>query len=58
MSGLVSRTVTETQMLSRVVEEEELKFAGNKDQFIFNSELCGTLDEVSDLVAAKQTEEP
>jgi len=31
-------------------------FTGNKGQFIFNSELCGTLDEVSDLLAAKQTE--
>ena len=55
-SGLVSRTVTETQKLSRVAEAEKLKFAGYKDQFIFNSELCGTLDEVSDLLAAKQTE--
>ena len=55
-SGLVSRTATETQKLSRVAEAEKLKFAGNKDQFIFNSELCGTLEEVSDLLAAKQTE--
>ena len=55
-SGLVSRTATESQKLSRVAETEKLKFAGNKDQFIFNSELCGTLDEVSDLLAAKQTE--
>ena len=55
-SGLVSRTATEIQKLSRVAEAEKLKFAGNKDQFIFNSELCGTLDEVSDLLAAKQTE--
>ncbi|XP_068734144.1 uncharacterized protein [Montipora capricornis] len=45
-SGLVSRTATETQKLSRVAEAEKLKFAGNKDQFIFNSEL----------LAAKQTE--
>ena len=55
-SGLVSRTATETQKLSRVAETEKLKFAGNKNQFIFNSELCGTLDEVSVLLAAKQTE--
>ena len=33
-----------------------MKFAGNKDQFIFNSKLCGTLDEVSELLAAKQIE--
>ena len=55
-SSLVSQTATETQKLSRVAEAEKLKFAGNKDQFIFNSELCGALDEVSDLLAAKQTE--
>ena len=55
-SGLVSRTATETRKLNRVAEAEKLKFAGNKDQFIFNSELWGTLDEVSDLLAAKQTE--
>ena len=55
-SGLVSRTATETQKLSRVPEAKKLKFAGSKDQFIFNSELCGTLGEVSDLLAAKQTE--
>ena len=52
----MSRTATETQKLSRVAEAEKLKFAGNKNQFIFNSELCGTLDEVSVLLAAKQTE--
>ena len=55
-SGLVSRAATETQKLSRVAEAEKLKFAGNKDHFIFNSELCRTLDDVSDLLAAKQTE--
>ena len=55
-SGLVTRTATETQKFSRVAEAEKLKFAGNKNQFIFNSELCGTLDEVSVLLAAKQTE--
>ena len=55
-SGLVSRTATETQKLSRVAKAEKSKFAGNKNQFIFNSELCGTLDEVSVLLAAKQTE--
>ena len=32
-SGLVSRTATETQKLSRVAEAEKLKFEGNKDQF-------------------------
>ena len=52
----MSRTATETQKLSRVAEAEKLKFAGNKNQFIFNSELCGTLDEVSVLLVAKQTE--
>ena len=31
-SGLVSRTATETQKLSRVAEAEKLKFAGNKHQ--------------------------
>ena len=55
-SGLVSRTATETQKLSRLAKAEKLKFTGNKDQFIFNSKLCGTLDEVSDLLATRKTE--
>ena len=52
----MSRIATATQKLSTVVEAEKLKFAGNKDQFIFDSELCGTLHEVSNLLAAKKTE--
>ena len=39
----------ETQKLSRIAKAEKLKFAGNKGQFIFNSELSGTLGEVSNL---------
>ena len=54
-SGLVSQTATETQKLSGVAEAEKLKFAGNKDQFIFDSEFSGTLDEVSNLLPAKKT---
>ena len=42
--------------LTRVSEAEKLKFAGNKDQYIFNSELSRTLDEVSNLLATKKTE--
>ena len=55
-SSLVSRIATATQKLSGVAEAEKLKFAGNKDQFIFDSDLCGTLHEVSNLLAAKKTE--
>ena len=52
----MSRIATVTQKLSRVAEAERLKFAGNKDQFIFDSELCGTLHEVSNLLSPKKTE--
>ena len=55
-SGLVSQTATKTQKIIRVAKTEKLKFTGNKDQFIFNSELSGTLDEVSFLLAAQKTE--
>ena len=55
-SSLVSRIATATQKLSGVAEAEKLKFAGNKDQFIVDSDLCGTLHEVSNLLAAKKTE--
>ena len=54
--SLVSRIATATQKLSGVAEAEKLKFAGNKDQFIFDSDLCGTFHEVSNLLAAKKTE--
>ena len=52
-SGLISWTATKTQKLGRVSEAEKLKFAGNKDQFLFNSELSGTLDEARSFLAAK-----
>lgn len=37
--------------MGRFTQGEKLRFAGNKDQFIFNSKLSGTLDE-----AAKNTD--
>ena len=52
-SGLISWTATKTQKLGRVAKAEKLKFAGNKDQFLFNSELSGTLDEARSFLAAK-----
>ena len=51
-----SKLSTKTRKLTRVAKAEKLKFPGNKDQFIFNSKLSGTLDEVSTLLAAQKTE--
>ena len=55
-TGLVSQTTSGTQKLERIAEAEKLKFAGNKDQFIFNSELQGTLDETVNLLTAQDVE--
>ena len=38
-SGLVSQATSGTQKLERAAEAGKLKFQGNKDQFLFNSEL-------------------
>ena len=53
-SGLVivSQTVTETQKLNRAAEAEKLKMAGNKDQFLFNSDLSNVVDEAENFLAA------
>lgn len=53
-SGLVivSQTVTETQKLNRAAEAEKLKMAGNKDQFLFNSDLSNAVDEAENFLAA------
>ena len=42
-SGFVSQATNGTQKLERAAEAGKLKFQGNKDQFLFNSELQGTL---------------
>ena len=55
-SGLISQTSTETQKLGTVSEAEKLKFAGNKGQFLFNSELSGSLDEALNFLASKNIE--
>lgn len=52
-SGLVSQTVTETQKLNRAAEAKKLKLDGNKDQFLFNSELSTAVDEAENFLAAK-----
>ena len=51
-SGLVSQTVTETQRLNRAAEAEKLKLAGNKDRFLFNSELSTVVDKAENFLAA------
>jgi len=45
------------QKLERVAEAGKLKFQDNKDQFLFNSELQGTLDETANFLAARDVEE-
>lgn len=55
-SGLISQTSTETQKLGTVTEAEKLKFAGNKGQFLFNSELSGSLDEAIEKAEQKITD--
>ena len=42
-SGFVSQATNGTQKLERAAEAGKLKFQGNKDQFLFNSELQLTL---------------
>lgn len=49
---IVSQTVTETQKLNRAAEAEKLKMAGNKDQFLFNSDLSNAVDEGENFLAA------
>ena len=55
-SGLVSQTTSGTQKLERAAEARKLKFQGNKDQFLFNSELQGTLDDTANFLAARDVE--
>ncbi|PFX34791.1 hypothetical protein AWC38_SpisGene376 [Stylophora pistillata] len=55
-SGLVSQTSSGTQKLERPAEAGKLKFQGNKDQFLFNSELQGTLDDTANFLAARDVE--
>ena len=49
-TGLTSKTTTRTQKLERQAEGQLLKFPGNKDQFLFNSELQETVEETADLL--------
>ena len=55
-SGLVSQTTGGTQKLERAAEAGKLKFQGNKDQFLFNCELQGTLDDTANSLAAWEVE--
>ena len=55
-SGLVSQASSGTQKLERAAEAGKLKFQGNKDQFLFNSELQATLDETANFLAARDVE--
>ena len=55
-SGLVCQASSGTQKLDRAAEAGKLKFQGNKDQFLFNSELQGTLDETANFLAARDVE--
>ncbi|PFX21465.1 Adrenodoxin, mitochondrial [Stylophora pistillata] len=55
-SSLVSQTSSGTQKLERAAEAGKLKFQGNKDQFLFNSELQGTLDDSAHFLAARDVE--
>lgn len=52
-SGLAFQTTSGTQKLERAAEAGKLKFQGNKDQFLFNSELQGTLDDTANFLAAR-----
>ena len=56
LTHLVSQTSSGTQKLERAAEAGKLKFQGNKDQFLFNSELQGTLDETANCLAARDVE--
>ncbi|XP_068706348.1 uncharacterized protein [Montipora foliosa] len=55
-SGLVSQATSGTQKLERAAEAGKLKFQGNKDQFLFNSQLQETLDDTADFLAARDVE--
>ncbi|XP_068691079.1 uncharacterized protein [Montipora foliosa] len=55
-SGLVSQATSGTQKLEGAPEAGKLKFQGNKDQFLFNSELQGTLDDTADFLASRDVE--
>ena len=55
-SGFVSQTSSGTQKLERAAEAGRLKFQGNKDQLLFNSELQGTLDDTASFLAARDVE--
>ena len=50
-SGLVSQAASGTHKLERA---GKMKFQDNKDQFHFNSELQGSLDETANFLAAKR----
>ena len=42
--------------MERAADAGKLKFQGNKDQFLFNSELQGTLDDAANFLAARDVE--
>ena len=52
-SGLAFQTTSGTQKLERAAEAGKFKFQGNRDQFLFNSELQGTLDDTANFLAAR-----
>ena len=55
-SGLVSQTTSGTQKLERAAEAGKFKFQGNKDQFLFNSEIQGPLDDTDNFLAGRDVE--
>ena len=55
-SGLVSQATNGNLKLERAAAAGKLKFQGNKDQSLFNSDLQGTLDETANFLAARDVE--
>ena len=52
-SGLAFQTANGAQKLERAAAAGRLKFQGNKDQFLFNSERQGTLYDTVNFLAAR-----
>ena len=55
-SGLSSQSSSETGKLQRASEAGKLKFQGNKDQFLFNSELQATVDEAANFLGLRDVD--
>jgi hypothetical protein len=55
-SGLSSQSSSEAGKLQRASEAGKLKFQGNKDQFLFNSELQATVDEAANFLGLRDVD--